>query len=66
MRVLVISVDVSEMSQAEIDDLRIAMEVQTEDYSCQILTSTARGLEVDCECDGECEDCECCEDNSQH
>lgn len=45
MRVLTISVDVSDLSDTQIEELQLAMEVQTEDYDSPILNSTVNELD---------------------
>lgn len=45
MRVLTISVDVSDLSDTQIEELQLAMEVQTEDYDSLILNSTVNELD---------------------
>lgn len=48
MRVLTISVDVSNLSSSEIEELQTAMEVQVEDYEgVAILNSGVQDLDVD-------------------
>ena len=47
MKVLTISVDVSDLSQAQIEELQTAMEVQTEDYDAPILNSGANEMDID-------------------
>lgn len=42
MKVLVISVDVSNLSEEQISELQMAMEVQTEDFEAPILSSDTR------------------------
>lgn len=45
MRVLTISVDVSDLSDTQIEELQLAMEVQTEDYDSLILNSAVNELD---------------------
>lgn len=45
MKVLTISVDVSDLSDTQIEELQLAMEVQTEDYDSPILNSTVNELD---------------------
>lgn len=45
MRVLTISVDVSDLSDTQIEELQLAMEVQTEDYDSPILNSAVNELD---------------------
>lgn len=48
MKVLTVSVDVSELSDSEIEELQTAMEVQMEDYEgAAILNSGVQELDVD-------------------
>jgi ribosomal protein L12E/L44/L45/RPP1/RPP2 len=47
MKVLTISVDVSDLSEAQIEELQTAMEVQTEDYDAPILNSGANEMDID-------------------
>lgn len=48
MKVLTVSVDVSELSPSEIEELQTAMEVQMEDYEgAAILNSGVQDLDVD-------------------
>lgn len=47
MKVLTVQVDVSDLSQAQIEELQTAMEVQTEDYDAPILGSDTREIDVD-------------------
>lgn len=42
MKVLVISVDVSNLSEEQIEELQMAMEVQTEGFDAPILNSDTR------------------------
>ncbi len=45
MKVLTISVDVSDLSDTQIEELQLAMEVQTEDYDSPILNSAVNELD---------------------
>jgi ribosomal protein L12E/L44/L45/RPP1/RPP2 len=47
MKVLTIQIDVSELSDSEIEDLQTAMEVQTEDTNAPILGSDVREIDID-------------------
>lgn len=48
MRVLTVSIDVSELSETEIEELQTAMEVQMEDYEgAAILNSGVQEVDVD-------------------
>jgi len=48
MRVLTISIDVSELSDSEVEELQTAMEVQMEDYEgAAILNSGVKELDLD-------------------
>jgi ribosomal protein L12E/L44/L45/RPP1/RPP2 len=47
MKVLTISVDVSELSESQIEDLQTAMEVQTEDTDTPILNSSVNEMDID-------------------
>lgn len=48
MKVLTVSVDVSELSDSEIEELQMAMEVQMEEYEgAAILNSGVQELDVD-------------------
>lgn len=47
MKVLTISVDVSDLSDSQIEELQTAMEVQTEDYDAPILNSGANEMDID-------------------
>lgn len=47
MRILTVSVDVSLLSESEIESLQLAMEVQAEDYTVTILSSDVKDLDID-------------------
>jgi hypothetical protein len=45
IKVLTISVDVTNLSPQEIEDLQVAMEAQTEDYDSSILNSAVNDID---------------------
>ena len=47
MKVLSISLDASEMSQSQIEELQTAIEAQTENYDLSILNSAIKEIDID-------------------